>query len=153
LAKIIKKLTPEWGIGKGSVREIDSYGIVKATEKAMRRAIRKTLEIGNWKLEIPKRTMFVLVDGFHVKYIPAVGLKNQKGIPHGDQKSLGIAAASILAKDYRDGLMRKLSLRYPQYGWDQNKGYGTKRHRLAISRYGRTPLHRKKFVETFLKES
>ncbi|MDP3955217.1 MAG: hypothetical protein Q8Q15_02550, partial [bacterium] len=96
--------------------------------------------------------MFVLVDGFHVKYLRGIGLKNQKGVIHGDQKSISIAAASILAKVYRDKLMQSLSKqsKYKKYGWGKSKGYGTKEHQKAILKYGLTRYHRKEFVRTFL---
>ena len=76
--------------------------------------------------------------------------KPYKGIPHtcvikGDGKYLSIAAASILAKTYRDDYMLQLHEQYPRYGWDKNKGYPTKEHRLAIERYGATPYHRQSF--------
>lgn len=145
LVKEIKKYF-YWGIGEGSVVEINRLGIVKATEKAMRRAVKQLLYLKKLKL----LKTFVLVDAFYVKYIPGVGLKNQKAIIHGDQKSISIAAASILAKVYRDILMQKLALRYGKYHWEKNKGYGTKEHREVIRRYGATKLHRRKFVESWL---
>lgn len=76
----------------------------------------------------------------------------QTAIINGDEKSISIAAASILAKVYRDKLMISLSenLKFKKYGWDTNKGYGTKKHRMAIVRYGIIRHHRKMFVETFL---
>ncbi|MBI4990675.1 ribonuclease HII [Candidatus Gottesmanbacteria bacterium] len=158
LAKVIKKYFC-YGIGQASVAEINRLGIVKATERAMRRAIKQLIaqnpkskipsskQIQNPNFQNPKQTAFVLVDAFHVKYIPGVGLKNQKGIIHGDSKSISIASASILAKVYRDNLMQKLSLKYRKYHWEENKGYGTEKHREAIKRYGITRHHRQKFVE------
>lgn len=158
------------GIGEASVSEINTLGIVKATERAMRRAIKaliarnsniqipnskqaqnsKSLGFGVWDLEFPKQNIFVLEDAFHVKYIPEVGLKNQKGIIYGDSLSISIAAASIVAKVYRDGLMKSLSNKYTQYGWLRNKGYGTLTHRLAIKRFGITKWHRIQYIETWM---
>jgi len=157
LAKVIKKYF-YWGIGEGSVAEINRLGIVKATERAMRRALKsikyqassikykRKKDILNTYYLIPNTKFFLLVDAFYVKYIPGIGLRNQQAIIHGDQKSISIAAASIIAKVYRDALMQKLALRYIRYHWERNKGYGTKEHREAIKKYGITKQHRKDFV-------
>lgn len=146
LAAEIKECCLNYVVASESVGTINRLGIVKATEKAMRKAIKKLQSQKVLKSKSGKT--FVIVDGFHVKYIPGVGLKNQKNIFDGDRKCISIAAASILAKVYRDKLMEKLSQnpKYKKYGWQSNKGYGTKRHILAIKRYGLTRLHRKKFV-------
>lgn len=141
LAKIIKKYF-YWGIGEGSVAEINKLGIVKATERAMRRALRRFAAQGkrlNGKI-------FVLADAFHIKYLKGIGLKNQLAIVKGDQKSISISAASIIAKVYRDKLMEKIASKYSKYGWEKNKGYGTDFHRKSILEYGITKLHRRKFV-------
>jgi ribonuclease HII len=111
LEKIVKKYFYT-GIGESSVSEINRLGIVKATEKAMRRALRLVALAQGKQL---KGKRFVLIDAFHVKYIPGVGLRNQKAIVHGDSKSISIAAASIIAKVYRDSLMRRLSKKYDHY--------------------------------------
>ncbi|MBM3283985.1 ribonuclease HII [Candidatus Gottesmanbacteria bacterium] len=161
LAKVIKRYF-FWGIGEGSVAEINRLGIVKATERAMRRALKsikyqvssikykRKKDILNTYYLIPNTKFFLLIDAFHVKYILGVGLKNQKAIIHGDQKSISVAAASIIAKVYRDTLMQKLSLRYKKYHWGENKGYGTAEHRIAIRKYGINRLHRKDFVKNWL---
>lgn len=101
-------------------------------------------------MEIPERKFFVLVDAFHIKYLRGIGLKNQKAIVKGDQRSISIAAASIVAKVYRDSLMRRLSVRNSKYRWGVNKGYGTKLHQEAIIQFGITNLHRRQFIKTFL---
>jgi len=138
LAKIIRK-DAAVGIGEVGVAYINRHGIVKATQKAMRKSI------ANLKLhKNPK--IFVLVDAFHVKYIPGVGLENQKAIIKGDQKSISIAAASIIAKVYRDKLMVRLGKKYPKYKWRENKGYGTEKHLAAIKKHGPTKLHRLAFL-------
>ena len=93
---------------------------------------------------------FVLIDGFYVKYIKNIGLANQKGIVHGDEISLSIAAASIIAKVARDDLMVKISNKYPEYKFGQNKGYGTAEHRSALFQFGATRLHRIDFIKKFL---
>ena len=94
----------------------------------------------------PER-FFVLVDGFYIKYLNGVGLRNQRGIVNGDSVSLSIAAASIIAKVARDNHMRKLSAKCKGYGWGRNKGYGTKKHQEAIRNLGITKLHRKAFIK------
>lgn len=145
LDKIIRK-EARWGIGEVGVATINKVGIVKATEKAMRSAIANCkLKIKNCKFQNKK--VFVLVDAFHVKYIPGVGLPNQKGIIKGDQKVLSIAAASIIAKVYRDELMANTKNRY---GWKRNKGYGTAEHLAKIKKYGLTKLHRLAFVKNII---
>jgi ribonuclease HII len=116
-----------YGIGSASVREINEINILEATKLACKRAIEA----------IPLKPDVVLVDGNmrfpDTRYISIV---------RGDQISVSIAAASIVAKVSRDALMRKLSLVYPEYAWDQNKGYGTKAHLDALQKYGRTEHHR-----------
>ncbi|MCL4390329.1 MAG: ribonuclease HII [Patescibacteria group bacterium] len=135
LAKIIKQ-NAAWGIGEASVSFINKHGIVKATAKAMRSAV----------AQVAGDRQFVLVDAFHIKYIPGVGLANQRAIIKGDQKSLSIAAASIIAKVHRDRLMKKRSV----YGWRQNKGYGTAKHIAAIKKHGPSRFHRLAFVKNFI---
>lgn len=112
--------------------EIDSINILNASIKAMHGAISK-LKI------VPH---YIIVDGNK--------FKPYKSIPHqtiikGDSKYLSIAAASILAKTYRDAFMEKLHEEFPMYNWKQNKGYPTKAHRDAIKKYGVTKYHRKSF--------
>lgn len=169
-AEWIKKNCLAYGIGEVGVGTINKVGIGKATEIAMRKAIAdiisnikipnskqtqnskfknsKHLGFGILNLEFTKT--FVLVDAFHIKYLRGVGLANQKAIIKGDQKSISIAAASIIAKVYRDSLMQKLTKRYRKYHWAKNKGYGTKLHQQAIISYGTTSLHRQQFIQTFL---
>jgi ribonuclease HII len=89
--------------------------------------------------------IFLLVDGFHIRYVRGIGLKNQKAIIKGDQKSTSIAAASIIAKVHRDNLMRRLHRQFPVYNFAKNKGYGTKEHQQAIKNYGLSKTHRKSF--------
>ena len=151
-----------YSISTVSVGIINKVGITKATEIAFRKAIKSImykaegikykkdlLEIGNCPpaggLEIPKEKFFLLADGFHIKYIKGIGLKNQKAIIKGDKKSLSIAAASIIAKVHRDNLMIKLAGKYPEYGFDIHKGYGTKLHREKIKKHGLSKMHRTSF--------
>jgi ribonuclease HII len=130
-----------------NVAIINRIGIGKATYLAMRDIVK------NLRLKLTGEKTFVLVDGFYVKYIRGVGLKNQKGIVHGDEISLSIAAASIIAKVHRDGLMRKLSNNYPHYGWGRNKGYGSLEHKIALQKLGATRLHRTDFIENIIRQS
>lgn len=146
LAKIIKK-NAMWGIGEASVAQINRLGISKATMIAMRKAISNLkFEIRNLKTQ--KQT-FVLVDAFYIKFLRGVGLKNQKAIIKGDQKSISIAAASIIAKVHRDKLMSQIHKKYrvyKRYKFYKHKGYGTKEHWEAIEKFGVSKFHRKKFV-------
>lgn len=138
----IKRNALCYGIGKASVAEINKLGIKKASEIAFRRAIKNC----------NKRIDYLLIDAFYIPYIKGLRRKNQKPIIKGDNKSVSIAAASIIAKVYRDKLMTKLAQnpKYKKYNWDKNKGYGTLAHRKAIQNNGISRMHRKKFVETFL---
>lgn len=141
----IRRNALAYGIGKANVGEINKFGIKKASEMAFRRAIKNC----------GKRIDYLLVDAFYIPYVKGLRRKNQTPIVKGDTKSVSIAAASIIAKVYRDKLMRAISEdpKYKKYRWQENKGYGTLRHRKAIMKYGITKLHRKKFVETFFKKS
>lgn len=141
----IKRNALVYGIGKASVAEINKFGIKKASEIAFRRAIKNC----------NKRIDYLLIDAFYIPYVKGLRRKNQKAIVHGDARSVSIAAASIIAKVYRDKLMTKLSQKpkYKKYKWGGNKGYGTLEHRKAIRKYGVTRLHRRKFVETWLLRS
>lgn len=132
LRETIERDAAAWAIGIVEPEEIDRINILNASFLAMHRAISK----------LGIRPEHLLVDGNRFNPYP--------GIPHttivkGDGKYLSIAAASILAKTYRDDYMKRLSLEYPEYGWDKNKGYPTKAHREAIRLHGITPYHRKTF--------
>lgn len=117
-----------WALGAASTREIERFNIRRATILAMRRAIAR----------LPVEPDCLLVDG---RRLP--GLGDHTAIVKGDQKSLSIACASILAKVVRDRLMRSLGARYPGYGWESNKGYATGFHLKAIRELGPTPHHRR----------
>lgn len=133
-----------YGIGSASVAEINKYGIVAATNKAFRRAIKNC----------DKQIEFLLIDAFFVPRVINFPKGKQYSIVKGDTKSISIAAASIIAKVHRDKLMTELSKKstrsavtvYKKYNWDKNKGYGTKEHQDAIKEHGITKLHRKLFV-------
>ncbi len=119
-------------IGMCSVEEIDDLNILNASLKAMERAVEG----------LSKEADFVLVDG---NKIPAGFGLNAQAIIKGDSKSLSIAAASIVAKVYRDRLMSSLAHEYPDYGWEKNAGYGTKLHLQGLETAGVTPHHRTSF--------
>jgi ribonuclease HII len=140
--KWIRKNSLAWGIGTASVSQIDRLGIKKASEIAFRKAI------VNCKLSIN----YLLIDAFYIPYVKGLRRKNQKAIVKGDTKSVSIAAASIIAKVYRDDLMLGLGRKpeYRKYEWARNKGYGTKEHQKAILKHGITRQHRKSFVNTWL---
>lgn len=133
LRPLIEREALAWAVGTASVREIDEINILNASFLAMHRAI-KALGV------VPRH---LLIDGNRFTPYP--------GIPHttvvkGDGKYLSIAAASILAKTYRDDYMTRLDKEHPMYRWKENKGYPTQAHRLAIQAYGLTSYHRKTFV-------
>ena len=132
LRAIIKRKCLAWGIGSSSNLEIDQVGIMAATRLAVHRALRQI------KLPIDH----LLVDYIVLPDIPIP----QTRLAKGDARSLSIASASILAKTNRDDFMIQLAERYPHYGFAQNKGYGTIKHKLAIERHGPTPFHRMSFA-------
>ena len=134
LREEIERDAVAWALGIVSPLEIDEMNILRASITAMHRAI-DALKV---------RPEHLIIDGN--KFLPY-----KKGtIPHttivkGDGKYLSIAAASVLAKTYRDDYMNELAKEYPQYDWLSNKGYPTKKHREAIRQYGITPYHRKSY--------
>lgn len=119
---------------------INRHGIGKANNAVFRKVLKSMLR------NFDDSNHFVLIDGFHCKYLPG-GIKKQKAIVKGDQKSLSIASASIIAKVYRDNLMREVSNKYPDYNFEQNKGYGTKNHREALRINGISKFHRLAFID------
>lgn len=133
---IIKQIALTWGIGRASAQEIDGCGIVPATQLAMRRALASLNDIG------------IKADCLFLDYmlLPKCSELPQVSLVEGDQRSLSIACASILAKVWRDEHMRRLDERYPQYGFAQNKGYGTSAHLNALRQHGPCPAHRKSFA-------
>lgn len=129
LREIIQKDALSWAIGVVTPEEIDKINILNASFLAMQRAID----------QLSIEPEHLLIDGNR--------FNKYKDIPHttvvkGDGKYLSIAAASILAKTYRDDYMNRLHSEYPMYSWDKNKGYPTKKHREAIRLYGTSPYHR-----------
>jgi ribonuclease HII len=130
-----------WAVGIVGPDEIDKINILNASILAMHRALD----------QLNVRPEAIIVDGNRFKpYASPDLLKEKKFLPHtcivkGDGKYLSIAAASILAKTYRDDYMNQLAEEYPQYDWLSNKGYPTKKHREAIKEYGITPYHRRSY--------
>ena len=129
---IIEKQAITWAIGIVSPAEIDEINILNASFLAMHRAI-KNLTI---KAEL------LIIDGNRFNPYPKIP---HECIIKGDGKFMSIAAASVLAKTYRDDLMKELDLNFPDYHWKKNKGYPTKQHRKAIAKFGTNIHHRKTF--------
>ena len=132
LREVIERDAVAWAVGIVSPEEIDKINILNASFLAMHRAVDR----------LKTRPQHLLIDGNRFKKYP--------DIPHttvikGDGKYLSIAAASILAKTYRDDYMNKLHQEFPCYDWEHNKGYPTKKHRAAIAGHGTTPYHRMTF--------
>ena len=132
LRPVIEKESIAFAVANVSNEEIDIINILQASFKAMHLAIAKLKTIPN----------HLLIDGNRFKQYKKIA---HTCIIKGDGKYASIAAASILAKTYRDEYMDKLHKLHPQYGWDKNKGYGTHTHRIAIEMYGLCEHHRKSF--------
>lgn len=137
LRPIIEREALAWAVGIVDAPEIDRINILRASITAMHRALNK--------LEV--RPEFILVDGnrFYNYIDPAGNTVPHQTIVKGDGKMMSIAAASILAKTYRDDCMTELAKECPGYDWEVNKGYPTVAHRDAIARLGTTPYHRMSF--------
>lgn len=132
LREVIQRDAVAWAVGIVTPEEIDKINILNASILAMHRALD----------QLQVRPEAIIVDGN--KFKPYGDLPHAT-IVKGDGKYLSIAAASILAKTYRDDYMAKIAEEYPQYDWSGNKGYPTKKHRQAIKLYGATPYHRRSF--------
>lgn len=127
----IRRAAFAWALGAASVREIDRYNILRASVRAMRRALAR----------LPCAPDYVLVDGLA---LPDLG-RPHDAIVDGDACCVSIAAASVLAKVTRDRLMVALARRYPAFAWETNKGYATAAHLAALDAAGPTPHHRRSF--------
>lgn len=133
LRELVEGNAVAWAIGMMDNREIDKYNILRSSIMSMHRALDR----------LSVQPQHVIVDGNRF-------LSWGRGVPYttvvkGDAKYMSIAAASILAKTYRDDFMLDIHRQYPMYGWNRNKGYPTKEHRQAIRQHGATPYHRMTF--------
>ncbi len=134
LAEEIKKRAVSYKICQVEADEIDELNILNATIKCMQEAV-KGLELCD----------SVIVDAVKTEFcVPSLS------VIKGDAKSYNVGAASIIAKVYRDTLMERYALEYPEYGFEKHKGYGTKAHIDAIKKYGPCPIHRKTFIKNFV---
>lgn len=138
LRPVIEETALAWAVAEVTAEEIDRVNILNASIMGMQRALDR--------LEV--RPEHILVDGNKWKpYVPEGGLMEipARTVVKGDGKYMSIAAASILAKTYRDAYMNRLHEEYPMYHWDENKGYPTRAHYAALKEYGPTPYHRMTF--------
>ena len=138
LRPVIEREAVSWAVVEVSPQEIDEKNILQCSILGMQRAL----------AQLSVQPQHILVDGNKWKpYVPEGGLLEIPAttVVHGDATYLSIAAASVLAKTYRDDYMLRLHGQYPQYGWDRNKGYPTAEHYAALRQYGPTPYHRMSF--------
>lgn len=138
LRPVIEREALAWAVAEVTAAEIDRINILNASILGMQRALDR----------LQVRPEHIIIDGNKWKpYIPADSVLEvpAQTIVKGDAKYMSIAAASILAKTYRDDYMCRIAEEYPQYGWAENKGYPTRAHYEAIARFGITPYHRKTF--------
>ncbi len=140
LYEIIRASALAWGIGIVDHKRIDEINILQATKEAMRQAVAEVSE----KMDRQgKRLEHIIFDAMTIEEIPIP----QTNVVKGDSKSLSVAAASILAKVTRDRMMKEFAVKYPGYGFEKNKGYGTKAHYEGLRIYGMCPIHRKTFLK------
>ena len=132
LRPVIEAEAVAWAVEEVSAEEIDRINILCASITGMQRAVRR----------LKVRPQFLLIDGN--KFRPFDGY-DYATVVHGDATYASIAAASVLAKTYRDEKMRELARQYPQYGWEHNMGYPTEEHIAAIREFGYTPEHRRSY--------
>ncbi len=135
LRPIIEKEAVAWAVEAVSPEEIDQLNILWASVTGMQRAV----------LRLNPRPDFLLIDGNKFKPFEGYGFSSYKTVIHGDATYASIAAASVLAKTWRDEKMKELAREFPQYGWERNFGYPTKEHIAAIKEHGMTPYHRRSF--------
>lgn len=130
-----------FGIGEVSAPLIDSLGLSASIQKAIQQALNKVVACG-----VSKESMVYLDGSLRADET----YSNQETIIKGDEKKIEIALASIIAKQYRDALMKKLALAFPEYSFDKHVGYGTKAHYEALSMHGMTKEHRRSFLKKLL---
>lgn len=143
LREVIEREAVAWKVTAVEAEEIDRLNILWASVTGMQRAV----------LGLIVKPDFLLIDGNKFRPFEGYGREAYKTIVHGDATYASIAAASVLAKTYRDDRMKALALEYPGYGWERNMGYPTPEHIEAIRRLGYTPEHRKSFHPTALEPS
>jgi len=132
LRPVIEEQALAWAVGVVTNEEVDKINVLNSSYLAMHRAIE----------QLKIKPEFLIIDGNRFKAYPTIP---HECIVKGDGKYFSIAAASVLAKTYRDDYMNQLANEFPHYQWEQNKGYPTEVHRNAIRKYGITPYHRKTF--------
>ena len=135
LRPLIQEQALAWAVEAVQPEEIDRLNILWASVTGMQRAIGR----------LTPAPAFLLIDGNKFRPFGPYSFKDYRTVVHGDATYASIAAASVLAKTYRDEKMRELAAEYPEYGWDRNMGYPTPEHIEAIRRLGLTPYHRKSF--------
>lgn len=135
LREVIEKEAVAWAVEAVLPEEIDTINILNASITGMQRAV----------LRLTPSPDFLLVDGNRFRPFGRWGRNDYRTVVKGDATFAPIAAASVLAKTWRDQEMRRLAQEYPQYGWDRNMGYPTREHLDAIKQYGYTPYHRRSF--------
>ena len=133
--EVIEKEAVAWAVEEVSPAEIDELNILWASVTGMQRAV----------LRPDPKPEFPLIDGNKFRPFDVYSQKNYQTVVKGDATYAPIAAASVLAKTWRDEFMRKIAEEYPQYGWERNMGYPTPEHIAAIRKYGYTPYHRMSF--------
>lgn len=136
LSELIKNEAIAYSFGSASPAEIDEINILQATYRAMRKAI-STLAV---------KADFIIADAVT---IPEIDVP-QRGIIHGDAKSITIGAASIIAKVERDAMMDEYDKVFPEYSFAKNKGYGSAEHIMSLKKYGPCPIHRSSFIKNFV---
>ncbi|MBO6247539.1 MAG: ribonuclease HII [Bacteroidales bacterium] len=143
LRPIIEREAIAWAVEAVEAEEIDRLNILWASVTGMQRAV----------LRLSPKPDFLLIDGNKFRPFEGFGFNSFQTIIHGDATYASIAAASVLAKTWRDEKMRQLALEFPQYGWDRNFGYPTPEHIQALKEYGPTPYHRRSFHPKALEPS
>ncbi|MGM9790755.1 MAG: ribonuclease HII [Candidatus Cryptobacteroides sp.] len=133
--EVIEKEAVSWAVEAVSPEEIDELNILWASVTGMQRAV----------LRLEPKPEFLLIDGNRFRPFGQYGRNDYQTVVKGDATFASIAAASVLAKTWRDEYMKKIALEYPAYGWDHNMGYPTPEHIEAIRKYGYTPHHRMSF--------
>ncbi len=133
--EVIEKEAVSWAVEEVLPEEIDRINILWASVTGMQRAV----------LRLDPKPDFLLIDGNRFKPFGRYGAGDYLTVVKGDATYASIAAASVLAKTWRDEYMRKIAREFPQYGWDRNMGYPTPEHIAAIRKYGYTPYHRMSF--------